>query len=249
MGSFPEFNAHLGKYEVARPYLFDVNIPIPPIMLVEGLLTDSSKRLMLTCESAELPGRTFATTTQKIYGPTQKFPVLTSYSNMRLTFICEDRSFYQKKFFDSWFEYINPKETFNFSYKQGDGYTTNIAITQYTQAGEILYKVRLIDAFPVDMTHLSLDWDSTSTHKLVIDFAYTTWEAEEVSEIAILNQPRTGSLGDLVATGIKLADIGYNINNAFNAGSTAAGLGIFASTLPSMGISNFTLSSLTNKIL
>lgn len=247
MGNFQEFKSNINNFDVARNYLFDVFIPVPPIMLIDDF-QEATKKLMFTCESAELPGRAFATTTQKIYGPTQKFPVLSSYSNIKLTFICEDRTFFQKKFFDAWFEYINPSETFNFSYKQGDGYTSNITISQYTQGGTLLYKLKLIDAFPVDMTYLGLDWSNSSNHKLTIDFAYTRWEAEYVAEQALAYPVSQYDLSNFLAMGIKLANFGYNVKQALNSGSVTTGLGIFASTLPSMGFSNFNLSSGLTKL-
>lgn len=238
--------SHTFNKDLARPYLFDVNIPIPPIMLNDNLVDiQDTKSLAFSCESAQLPGRAFATTTQKIYGPILKFPVLTSYDNIRLTFICQDKDFFQKKFFDYWFEYINPKDNYNFSYKD-DGYIVNITISQYSLIGDLLYKVKLIDAFPIDMSDLALNWEDTSSHKLIIDFAYTRWEIEEVSSIDITNTATFG-LGDLIDAGIRAADFGYNVNNALNSGSTLTAIGVIASALPSLGISNFNLSKLTSK--
>ena len=63
-GSIAEFKASF-KTELARPNKFDVDIPIPI-----GLIPyrGTSRKLKFRCETAELPGRTIATTSMKIYG-------------------------------------------------------------------------------------------------------------------------------------------------------------------------------------
>jgi hypothetical protein len=76
--------------------------------------------------------------------------------------------------FDNWMNYINPSTNFNFNYKET--YVSNIVITQYDLYGNISYTATLIDAFPINMNQLDLDWSSDSVHKLTVTFAYTYWQ-------------------------------------------------------------------------
>ena len=60
--------------------------------LVSGLLNggtqDVAQKLALQCESAELPGRTFATQEVRTYGPNRTIPWQTAYNDMTLSFFC-----------------------------------------------------------------------------------------------------------------------------------------------------------------
>ena len=108
--------------ELARPSRFDVSVPIP-LSLLPYIKT--SRTLSYRCMNANLPGRTFATTEQKTYGPTEKFPYLTTYNDITLTFIVTD-AMAEKLFFDAWLEYVNPSYNNNFAYKRSEEHTSEL---------------------------------------------------------------------------------------------------------------------------
>ena len=101
-GNINDFKSSF-KGDLARNNKFDVSIPIP-LTLIPYI--SSAKSLNYRCESANLPGRTFATTEQKTYGPVEKYPYLNTYTDIDLTFIVDD-NMEQKLFFDAWMSYIN----------------------------------------------------------------------------------------------------------------------------------------------
>mgnify|MGYP003349785387 CR=1 FL=1 len=96
-GSISQFKSSFST-DVARPNRFDVIVPVP-IGLVPYI--GLTRTLNLRCEAAELPGRTIATTNMKIYGVEEKFPYMTMFNDIDLTFIVED-GMEQKVFFDTW---------------------------------------------------------------------------------------------------------------------------------------------------
>jgi len=165
--------------DLARSNRFDVNIPVP-ISLLPYLKT--SRDLIYRCENANLPSKTFATTEQKIYGPIEKHPYLTTYNDIDLTFIVDD-NMNQKVFFDAWLNYINPSYNYNFRYK--DDYSTTITINQYNVKNEVSYSINLYEAFPVSMNQLDLDWSSDGYHKLIVTFAYTYWKNNSIQELGM----------------------------------------------------------------
>jgi hypothetical protein len=177
-GSIAEFKASF-RTELARPNKFDVFIPIP-VGLAPYLTV--SRALNYRCESTDLPGRAIATTTQKIYGPEEKFPYQTTYNDINLTFICTDKM-EEKNFFDAWFEYINPSVTFNFKYKEK--YAVNLRINQYDVRNRVSYSVDLVEAFPIGINEMPLDWSSDGYHKLTVTFAYTKWRNNSVQALAM----------------------------------------------------------------
>jgi hypothetical protein len=132
-----------------------------------------SRNLALQCESAELPGKTFATADVKIYGPTFKVPYQTQYGDTSLTFLCTN-DFYERKLFDRWMEAIHPSDTNNLRFPKGNKsrYLTNIKIIQYDDFIKQIYAVELIDAFPIGVAPQSLSWSDDGFHRLVVSFAY-----------------------------------------------------------------------------
>lgn len=159
------------KKDIARANRFDVFIPIPVALL--PYYTGGARNLALRCEQSELPSRAFATADRKIGAvPVQKFPYLSMYNDISLTFtVGGDMS--EKLFFDAWMNIVNPTSNFNFNYKKD--YSTEIVVRQYDLSGNLTYSVMLIDAFPIAVNQLDLDWSNDGVHKLTVVFAYTYW--------------------------------------------------------------------------
>jgi hypothetical protein len=185
-GSISDFKSSF-ETELARSSRFDVNIPIPLSMLP---YVSSAKSLTYRCESAQLPGRTFATAEQKTYGPIEKYPYLTSFTDIDLTILIDD-DMNQKVLFDAWLNYINPQYNNNFRYK-GD-YATILTVNQYDVTNKLSYSVNLYDAYPISINQMDLNWSDEGVHKLVVTFAYTYWQNNS-----------------LQAAGMQLVDAGIN---------------------------------------
>jgi hypothetical protein len=168
-GTINDFKSSFTK-DLARANRFDVNIPIP-LTLIPYI--KSARNLVYRCENANLPGRSLMTLEQKIgSNPVEKYPYLTGYSDIDLTFIV-DGDMQQKIFLDAWMNFINPTYNYNFRYKSD--YTTTMQINQYDVENKVSYSINLFDAFPISMNQLDLDWSSDNPHKLSITFAYTRW--------------------------------------------------------------------------
>jgi len=178
-GDISQFKASF-KTEVARPNRFDVNIPVPLTLLP---YVNSAKSLNYRCENAQLPGRTLETIDQKIgSNPIEKYPHRTSYTDIDLSFIIDD-DMNQKVFFDAWLNFINPNYNYNFRYK-GD-YVTTITVNQYDVTNQLSYSVDLVDAYPISMNQMDLDWSADGMHKLNVTFAYTEWRNNSLQAIGM----------------------------------------------------------------
>jgi hypothetical protein len=191
-GNLNDFKASF-KTDIARANKFDVSFPVPLTLI---LYRNISQRLTLRCESAELPGRSLATTEQKIYNISEKFPYQTTYNDANFTFLVSD-DMAEKEFFDSWLEFINPSTNFNFKYK-GD-YSTTVSVNQYDVQNKKTYSVDLIEAYPVAVNQMSLDWASDSLHKLTVTFAYSYSRVNSLT--TSLKTAVTSGIGGLV-TGV-----------------------------------------------
>lgn len=125
------FDKH-GGY--AKSSKFEVRIALPPA--VTGL--GSTEELALQCEAAELPGYAVNTSESKIYGAPTYVAATPSFSEIQMTFICSG-DFWEKKLFDSWIDYIIPKNSYLVQYKQN--YQTNITIFQYSEGAALDQRV------------------------------------------------------------------------------------------------------------
>jgi hypothetical protein len=183
--------------EPARPSRFDVQFGVP-----NGLYSylNIGRNLAFRCERAELPGRTLSTFDRKIYGPVEKHPYLMTYNDLNFTFIVSD-TMEEKAFFDAWLELINPQDTYNMKYKTD--YVTDVIINQYTLQDENLLSITLLDAFPISVNQLDLDWSSDGYHKLSVTFAYYKWESNMLTEQGTGTTPQPVQLD----TGGNLYDI------------------------------------------
>lgn len=195
-GTINDFRSSF-RVDVARPSRFDVVVPVPYYMLTQY---DNAKQLQMRCEAAELPGRTFATTDRKMGSvPIQKYPYQSTYNDVTLTFIVSD-DMSEKIFFDSWMEVINPTMNFNFKYRAD--YSVDISINQYDVTNNLTYVSTLIDAYPISVNQLDMDWSSMdSHHKLAVAFAYSYWENTTVQGVVnnLTTQVLSG-LGDTINT-------------------------------------------------
>lgn len=177
-GSISDFKSSFNT-ELARPHRFDVDIPIPIILIPYN---KTARNLRYRCESAQLPGRTFATADQKTYGPIEKHPYLSTYEDLELTFIV-DGDMNQKVFFDAWMNYINPTYTNDFKYK--NDYSTAITINQYDMSNKLTYSISAYGAYPISMNQLDLTWNDDSYHKLAVSFAYTYWQNNSLQALGM----------------------------------------------------------------
>ena len=158
------------KGDLARTNRFDVEIPVPLTLIP---YVKSARNLTYRCETANLPGRTLATMEQKTYGPVEKYPYLSTYNDIDLTFIVDD-DMQEKVLFDAWLNYINPTYNYNMRYKEN--YATTLTINQYGVSNDKTYTVSLFDAYPISINQLDLDWNGDGHHKLTVTFAYTYWK-------------------------------------------------------------------------
>ena len=176
-----DFLSSFSNVEIARPSRFLVDINFNNPTLLGYYKNQMPGGFALRCETAELPGRTFETVEQKFgSNPSLKFPMHTSYTDISLTFLVSS-DMTEKTFFDVWMEYINPSKTFDFGYK--DDYSATIKVNQYDSVDNVTYSVNLLNAYPIVINQLDLDWNSDGFHKLVVVFAYDYWQLGRMEEL------------------------------------------------------------------
>jgi hypothetical protein len=154
---------------------------------VTGKAADSSTRmdgsgisryLAMQCESASIPGKSLSTANIDIYGPSIRIPVKTQFDDTtQFSFICTNE-FYERKLFEKWIASINPQNTYNLRYQKDDAtrYCSDITIIQYDEFIKKIFSIKLIDAFPTQISAMNLSWADEGFHRLNVAFTYRRYE-------------------------------------------------------------------------
>tara|TARA_Y100000310_G_scaffold18977_1_gene18617 strand:+ start:136 stop:768 length:633 start_codon:yes stop_codon:yes gene_type:complete len=145
-----------------------------------GTLADSIFKV--TCLTAELPGKAFATSEERTYGPIRKRPYSQFFTDAAFTFM-GTRHMPEKKFFDSWMDSIQDPDTFDFEYY--NNFTTNVTVTQFDVTNKPVYQCTLIEAWPLNIGAIALDWGATNEYpRLTVTMAYRRWKDDFQKEIS-----------------------------------------------------------------
>ena len=268
MSNFQQALSYMLEFDLGRTSYFQVD--------VFGTNTEFSRNSKFLCHSAELPGETSSLTTQKIYGVVQKFPLITAYNDITLSFLTHGSdSEKTRSAFLQWLSSITGRQeilkssgggtTYNLKYK--DSYAGSISITQFAITGEPILNCSLVDAFPIAINQSPLNWASPNNiQSLNVTFAFTEYQ------YSFFNVKGNGGKGQLSA---KAMESSNKIKEAANQGKfynphdeleriIAGGIqggavlnsvlgavksgnpAAILSNLPNIGLSDFTLSSVIN---
>ena len=166
--SIAGFISRISDRGLARTNKFRV-IFTPPYA---GGESEDYRQISLNCESAEIPGRDLTTSDTRIYGPSFKTPYMTSYNDISFTFLC-DAALVEKRVFDEWLSMVNPRNTFDFEYR--DSYTSTVVIEQLADNQLTTYSCRLIDAYPIQVNAIPVNWSDDNFQRVTISMTYRYW--------------------------------------------------------------------------
>ena len=159
---------------LARTNRFEIEMREPA-----GLGTQRSIDLSLLCETCTMPSRQIETTSFSPWRNAVKIP--TGYVDEDVTFTFRlTNDYYVKEVFDKWLNSIVSGETYLAAY--GEAYKTDVNIWQLNTTGERAYGVKLIEAYPVSINSINLDFNSDSTTQQVTAvFTYKTFETIDIT--------------------------------------------------------------------
>jgi hypothetical protein len=209
-----EFRSSLSAHgEISKQDKFNVVFTVPSA--VQYASGTSPRELTLLCENAELPGRDISLIEYRHYGFIKRLPHNNQYGQAQFTFISTG-DFWEKRLFDRWLDVMIPTESGLITYpldNQGNqNYETSVLVNQYSQTGDLIYTVKLIDAMPTSVTPMSLDWSSDAPHKLSVTFNFRKW----ISDSTNASVPPT-DFGQAVGGQVSVSPIATNpINNQTN---------------------------------
>lgn len=178
-----DFIAEIKTKGIARTNRFTVDFSPPKAM------PEQTKRMLLFCEKATLPGINFATTSNRSYGETREVVYDRMFDPVQLTFHI-DRNMTVKNIFDTWSSYIiNPIDRTVGWYSD---YVTPMTIRIQDLEDRVTYLVQLFDAYPKSIQAINLDaQDNNDTMRLEVSFQYKYWYATMVEQDPYTNLEKT----------------------------------------------------------
>lgn len=177
------FKAKIGKlggpavshrFEISIPYSGDGSRVWKRVGTPTNVGVLANEIFKVTCLTAELPGKAFATSEERTYGPIRKRPYSQFFTDAAFTFM-GTRHMPEKKFFDSWMDTIQDPDTFDFEYY--NKFTTDVTVTQFDVTNKPVYQCKLIEAWPLNIGAIALDWGATNEFpRLTVTMAYRKWK-------------------------------------------------------------------------
>jgi len=156
---------------LARTNRFEVTIATP-ISLAGSY---GSELASLYVEQASIPNLSITTKSLKIFGPSYQRPISSEYGGEGLSMTFHvDQNMVIRRFFDDWMHSIVDPKKFTVNYQEN--YITSILIKQLDEQDNVVYEIKLIQAFPRSISLMELNNGSTNqTHRLNVLFAYRYW--------------------------------------------------------------------------
>ena len=178
-----DFIGEIKTQGIARTNRFTVDFTPPKAVPAQ------TKRMLLFCEKAQLPGINFATTANRTYGETREVVYDRMYEPLTLTFHV-DRQMTVKNIFDTWSQYIiNPV---NRTVGWYSDYVTPMTIRVQDVEDRATYLVQLYETYPKSVSSISLNAeDNADTMRLDVTFQYKYWYAVMLEQDPYTNLEKT----------------------------------------------------------
>ena len=139
-----------------------------------------SRRILLFCEQATLPGISYATTTNRSYGEGREIAYDRLFEPITLQFHV-DRDFQVRKVFDTWMNAIQNPIDRTFSYY--NEYTTKMTIGIQDLQDKTSYLIDMYECYPKAVVPIGLDAEAKDTMRLQVTFQYKYWTSSQVEEL------------------------------------------------------------------
>ena len=173
---------------LARKHKFTIQIIEPSALLnarseygtggsVSGSVNPS--KIEFLASAASLPGKSFATTTHRMYGFGLDVPYEASYEPVQLTFL-NTNDYSPRTFFEDWMANIARIKSYNMHYY--NDFISTVNISAYDDLNDKKYECKLIESWPKSMSAIEMGWDGQDVQTFTVDIQYSWWVSDKQSE-------------------------------------------------------------------
>jgi hypothetical protein len=172
-----DFIAEVKNGGLAKTSRFTVDFNLPASVQMRSSFGLDLRKILLFCDSAQLPGINLSTTQSRTFGEFRELPYEKLFDNVNLSFYV-DTSMNVKLLFDSWMESIQDPETKTFEYYKN--YTTDLIVGIYDTLENQRYQCTLYEAYPKSISAISLDYASRDVMKIQVTMMYRNYKTEQL---------------------------------------------------------------------
>jgi hypothetical protein len=160
-----EIVSHLNKNYITKASFYEVTIA------GNSKVIDAPKDVMFNCSSVNIPGINLGThyDVRHGIGIGTNYPNAKAFSDIEMTFY-ETEYAKERKYFSNWIDSIYNKDTHKFGFYKD--YVKDITITQYNRQGKQCYQVKLIQAYPTNISQLSRGYALDGVPQFAVNFTF-----------------------------------------------------------------------------
>ena len=129
--------------------------------------------------AASLPGKSYSTTTHRMYGFGLQVPYEAKYEPVQLTFH-NTNDYLPRIFFEDWMSNIARIKSYNMHYYKD--YISTVKIHAWDDQDIKRYSCELVESYPSNMSAIEMSWDSTDVQTFAVDIQYSWWISDKQSE-------------------------------------------------------------------
>lgn len=190
MATLNQFISNIKSEGLMRTSRFAVTMQTPRSL---GNSVQDLRKILLYCDSVNLPGITLQTTEAKTFGEIREMPYNKLYDNINMSFYV-DNAMNVKRMFDSWMGAIQNPSTRTFNYYKD--YTTDITIEVFDVADKSRYQVVLYQCYPKALNPVTMDYAGKEVMKLNVNMNYKYWISSSVYVTTKPSPTTNGLFGD-----------------------------------------------------
>lgn len=183
------------------------------MLITGGILRNSKARALATLiNQASIPGKILSTNEIRTHGPLRKAPYVATYDDLQIGVYCTNDNLFPRDLFEEWQSFIIDTITNRVNYF--DQYVADLEIEQFDDQGNVTFACKFIDAYPVIVNPLELNWASTNQiHNLSVTFAYRKWHIQPIPLLPFGNNLAVNSLYPNFDVGGLLDKFGVGVLN------------------------------------
>lgn len=206
MATLNEFISQVAGEGLMRTSRFAVSFALPS-SLSAGLYNADLRKILLYCDTINLPGLTLETTAAKTFGEERQMPHQKQYETINMGFYV-DNSMTVKELFDKWMNAIQDPVTRNFNYYWT--YVTDINIDIFDTKDKSRYQVTLYHAYPKAINAIQMDYANKDVMKLSVAMEYKYWRSSPATNTTESFLSDTVEVPDTYFTNFDQYQTGYN---------------------------------------
>jgi len=200
MAKLNDFISSVAGEGLMRTSRFAVTFTLPNAMPA-GNYVGNLRKILLYCDSINLPGINLETSQAKTFGEYREMPYNKLFDNVNMSFYV-DNAMSVKLLFDSWMGAIQNPVTRSFNYYAD--YITDIDIDVFDIANNIRYALPLAQCYPKAINPIQMDYAGREVMKMTVSMNYKYWlssgsqnNVQAVQPNGVLNQVNK-FLGDAI---------------------------------------------------